>query len=404
MAGLAIYSDDYEPRRLYASGDAAERERSLVEQAVRLGERPTTLLVAFEETGGRVVWTFRGTRGAQTNRTEYFLADYATDEGDLFEGFAAAMREDLEEWQLDRKGALRWNLDFELPHVAADESALGDTDIDHILEDLASDHDSPRSLEVDSLEAALPVLATIKQRGIACTVAIGAENGVASAPGVDLLITTHDPAPTRPPAREPTQERTDDGEPAEQPASIPTPLGGATFGIAAATLVVMLGFAAYSFVSVDPVHPITGLATVGGFIGTLAAIVIDSRVRNGHIALITSQALSNLEETLPLLAYGTLWAFLFPTVFRVGGRLLTGNTWLFGVVTSLGPAFLSAGLYVSVLTAMTALSIRVATTMGPEQRRQTFRRLAIGGAVYATALIIATGFAQYLWYRVIPAA
>lgn len=462
MTGLDIYTADYDPKQVYGTESAAGetggestpdehvRDSTLVERAVRFGDAPLALLVEFDDCGGRVVWSFKARRGSETNRTEYYVADYRTDDSDLFRSLTAELESAHEDgWIVPHTGDLRWDLGFELWRVPAEVAGLGVEERAELFDRLQSDDQVAGSDQIvfgmSDHRSALTVVRAIQESGIECSVAVGTDGDPSALDGVDLVLLADGGSnfePRSPIAerifasevadrtsapgvtdRTPLSEVTDpstsstEREPdAESSGAVPTKRPGDEFGlgtrIAGAGLFVVLAFSCYSFVALKPVHPLTGLSTVGGLAGTLAAFhvyVYRMGPRDGpppnQVEGLRERLLADQEWTLGVVAYGTFWAFLFPTMFRVGGRYVTAGDWLFGSISIFGNAALQVPLFVAALYALSVnlLSVVRRGTGETELPPETLRDLAVAHVLYGLPVLLATGLAQALWYHVIPA-
>jgi hypothetical protein len=444
MTGLVIYTADYDPKRLYADPEAGDRDRALVERVVRFDDGPLGLLVEFRDSGGRIVWTFQAKRGGPTSRTAYFIADFATEDPALFDAFARALRSLPEEWILPYADDLRWDLGVELQDLPAGTPGLTASDRDQLFGRLDREGGAgtgPLVFGVREYRDALEVVRAIQQAGIECRVAVGSDGDPDVIPDLDFLLlpgarrnfepqslgvetvigAAANPAPA---AAEQTGD-TDVSAPDTDTDGVTSEADGtptqdsdrnATLDwrarLAAGVLLVVLGFSAYSFVSKDPVHPITGLSAIGGVLGTLAGIPVLDRHLGGPDSPENggSRLLAPIKRApgtvLLLLAYGTAWAFVFPTLVRVGGRFVTPDQWVFGAISRFTPALLSVGLFVTALFALTTLALvghrrhRGAAAMDTDLLLSLVR----AHLRYGLAILVLTGFAASLWFPLIPSA
>jgi hypothetical protein len=175
---------------------------------------------------------------------------------------------------------------------------------------------------------------------------------------------------------------------------------------------VLLGLSLFSFVSVDPVHPLTGLATLGGCLGAAlafpsAAVRIAGRGHAEHEGIVGASVGALRDEpslSLIVIAYGSMTAYVYPTLFRIGGTLLGSSQWVFGTISQVPAALLSAVLFAVLLGALSYGFLRVFS----DELRQTppvaneTALLAVSHAVYAVAVFVATGLSSSLWYQLIP--
>lgn len=167
-------------------------------------------------------------------------------------------------------------------------------------------------------------------------------------------------------------------------------------------MLIVLGLSAYSFVSAQPVHPISGLAAIGGLLGSALGygILTGARVEGLRV-----HSRENTDQFVSVLAYGTTIAFAFPTIFRVGGQLLGDGMWLFGPVVTPWNSLVSVTLLVGAVFGVSAvLSVVSSGIPGMASDRHGLQRLAVAHVVYAIALVVLTGLAQGIWFAVIPSA
>lgn len=190
--------------------------------------------------------------------------------------------------------------------------------------------------------------------------------------------------------------------PEEELQSLENPLSGVV-------VAVLLGLSLYSFVSAAPIHPVTGLATIGGFGGAILGLgafewASDERGRTFRQVL-RSVRRGDVDDLALVVGYGTIFGFAYPRVFLELGLVLRGE-WLFGVVTWAVGGMLSAVTYVFVLFLASLL------LFGRRLRRrrdgaidgQQFAALVLGYVVYTACLFVATAYANRLWYHLIPSA
>jgi hypothetical protein len=136
--------------------------------------------------------------------------------------------------------------------------------------------------------------------------------------------------------------------------------------VAGGVLTVLLGLSLVSFVTVDPVHPITGLATLGGCLGAAlafpsAAVRIAGQGHAEHEGIVGASVGALRDEpslSVVVIAYGSVMAFVYPTLFRIGGTLL-GSQWVFGPADQATAALLSALLFAVLLGALSYGLLRV---------------------------------------------
>jgi hypothetical protein len=71
-----------------------------------------------------------------------------------------------------------------------------------------------------------------------------------------------------------------------------------------------------------------------------------------HLAQVPNPVANGVDLTCP-----TIWTSLFPTIYRVEGRLLTGDSWLVGPVTTPVTTLLSVGVFVLKIYVLTAMVV-----------------------------------------------
>lgn len=187
--------------------------------------------------------------------------------------------------------------------------------------------------------------------------------------------------------------------------SIGTPLAGLV-------ALVLLGTGAYSFVSPTPVQPISGLATFGGFLGTIIGLAAvrwalatpdDERT---FVKSLIHLLRHERSRSILIIAYGTVLGFGYPRIFWELGSLYGSNRYLFGSIIWARNGLPSVVSYVFVLFIFGTLLFWVAS-----RRRdiggfdgQRFAAIVLGFVTYAFWLFLATGYAGTVWFRLIPAA
>lgn len=463
MKAIAVYSSDYDPERLYQTGDVDRIDDDRVAVLVEYGDSPLDL---FADTGeNRILWSFRGERVTTAARTGYYIADFRTD-GDLFGDFATELKRLHEEsdWSFRYAGDPRWDAGFDLWRIEAafpglDEAqrrSLEDSirqrgqpaddgenekadayeigpveqnEADAPVEGEAADEDEaeitapgpPLVFGMSSYYHALQTLVAIYESDIDCTVAIGNEGDANGLADVDLLLqpgAAEDFEPRSEAARA-LGRRTDvvtggaesgarhNPEPPVEAAERPSFMWGKLVG---AVVLVLLALSLYSFVSRDPVHPITGLSTVGGLLGSLLAYPFFSRSLLGDRTDTDSASRRPVFDPSngtwwAVIGLGTAAAFAFPTLFRIAGRVLDSSQWLFGTTTTMSGAAPSVALFITVLfgvntTVVAVFAVRASTT---GDRRRRYLSLVLAHVVYALAILIANGLAADVWSTFIPA-
>ena len=167
----------------------------------------------------------------------------------------------------------------------------------------------------------------------------------------------------------------------------------------------------YSFISPEPVHPITGLATIGGFVGSIFGLAayewaraeIDSK--QTFVASLCHVVTDNQEESLLSIGYGTVLGFGYPHLLWEFGRLRGRDTFLFGPIEWARNGLPSTVVYVSGLVVVTILFIWIRSRRSDSVRfdGNRFAALVLGFVTYVFWLFVTTGYAGTVWFRIIPA-
>lgn len=182
--------------------------------------------------------------------------------------------------------------------------------------------------------------------------------------------------------------------------------------LAAVVVVSLVGAALYSFVVPEPVQPVTGLATVGGLVGSILGLAAyDWAVHAGGPQPRFEHALGRVlrgevEDTGLVVGYGTAFGFGFPRVFWELGVLVGRGDFLFGTLVWAEGALLSVVVYVFGLFALGAVTIRRSLRYQSDRGMDggLFAAVVLGYVTYGASLFLATGFAKRLWYHAIPSA
>jgi hypothetical protein len=421
MTGFAVYSSEYNPQRLYSDGNPESIETSLIEEIVRFGDRPLDLYVDLEQR--QLLWSFKAERHTTSARTGYFLAAYQGTDEDLFRGFEEKLRRlhDSEEWAIPHTGELRWDIGFDLWRVPAEAPGPTNDRLQDVTERLREgDLNRPIEFGMRTHRSALQVVRALDEADVSCTVAVGAGGDVATLSNVDLLLRPgaerdFEPLSTLaseidgakatgiPP--EPTESRNRDHDRSTS--------GSLLSRVSSAVLLVFLGFAAYSFVEPSPVQPLTGLSTLGGLLGSLAAIVTGTWVldtqrseRDVSWEWVQEAITADTDRTLIVLAYGSLLGFGFPRIMWEFGSALGNDGFLFGPITTLPGSLLTGSVYVLCILAVNllVLTLRAQRKGSDTLSRQVLSAVTAGHFAYVFFLVFATGFASSLWFPVIPSA
>ena len=181
---------------------------------------------------------------------------------------------------------------------------------------------------------------------------------------------------------------------------------------AALVLLGLIGLALYSFVTPWPVHPITGLATLGGVVGAAFGLVAyEWAVAGGGRSaglLATARRVfrADLDATVFVLGYGAAFGFGYPRLLWELGDLVGREGFLLGPVVRARTGWLSVVAYVAAVFLVSVLVRRVqrgTRDQGPPRGRRV-AALAFAHVCYGLCLFVATGLAGAVWFRVIPAA
>ncbi len=182
--------------------------------------------------------------------------------------------------------------------------------------------------------------------------------------------------------------------------------------VAGLLVLVLVGLAAYSFVSPTPVHPITGLATVGGVAGSMLGLVAyewaDASVDADPTFRETVRRVLWQEraESVLVVGYGAVMGFGYPRLFWEAGEFVGTDGFLFGDIVWARNGLPSVVAYVFALFVL-AVVLQRFQLRGQQADRlggQRFAALVLGFVTYAFCLFLATGYAGIAWFRLIPAA
>jgi len=323
---------------------------------------------------------------------------------------------------------------FELPGIRPDYPGLTTTERTDLLQALAyrsAAAFSALEFGMRDYRSALQVVKALYEDGIDCTVAVGGEGHDDPSEAVDLCLSpagayefqafsadAEDVLDRECAVHEASNAVAAKTESTAVPDRTPTPRdpapGSPLDKVAGATLVILLGFAVYSFLSPALMAPITGLSTIGGFVGAVIAgpllfqqITADPSA-DPAVSFVAWDVLTG--ETLPrypVVLIPTFLAYLYPTGCRVGGLFLTGDSWLFGPPTSVVSALLSVTVFVGMVFLGTLAGAgayrRYRDDPGSGLDEDLLWTLVYGHLLYAVAIFVATGLADSVWYDLIPA-
>lgn len=195
--------------------------------------------------------------------------------------------------------------------------------------------------------------------------------------------------------------RSDDGAAV---ASVERPLAGLV-------VVGLLALAGYSFVSPEPVQPITGLATIGGFLGGGLGLAAYDWALGGERgsrfgASVGRVVRQDVDGAMLVVAYGTVLGFGYPRLFWELGVQTGQNDFLFGPIGWANAGMLSVVSYVFVVFLVGLVLLWRGSGEGRFGRFDgpRFAAFVLGYVVCVACLFVATGYAERLWYRLIPSA
>jgi len=433
MSGFAVYSSEFDPQRLYSHGDP-DIDIDRVARAVRYGDQPLAFVVNFEE--NVLCWSFKGKRRTTSSRTGYFIAVYRGE--DLFRGFAAELRRlhETDEWAIPHTGDPRWDIGFDAWRIQPKVPELSEMRFDRLADRLGGiEGDGPVEFGVRTHLSALQIVRALEERGIDCTVAIGADGDSETLTDVDLLLypgtkTDFDPRSIRAAGfvdRSNSGSSTTDALFGES--SAPGGDGSLWTRLTVAASLVALGFATISFVTPTPVRPITGLATVGGLVGSIAGFVVGQAIREGDsvstvggadsgslftgsgsspgdpVELVRSALSADRDRLLFVVSLGTVAGFAFPRVMWEVGLLMGSDGFPFGSIATISGAVPTAVFYVVIISVLAGVLTVVNRGSGDIRLNNSLvRSFLLGFILYAGVLALSTGLAGVLWFRIIPSA
>lgn len=174
----------------------------------------------------------------------------------------------------------------------------------------------------------------------------------------------------------------------------------------------LVGLALYSFVSPSPVHPITGLAAVGGLLGSalgLAAcewVLADDGAGRTFAATTRRVLLEETDESVLVVAYGTVVGFGYPRAIWEVGRFVGRDGFPFGQIVWAQNGIPSVVAYVVpfFLAGLAIVRRRLGQLGAARLGGRRFAAIVLGYVAYTACLIAMIGFAGHVWFRVVPAA
>jgi len=438
MRALDVFSTDADPHHVDTLGGTEKPVDNWIRQLARVSTAPVDLFV--DVPAQRVVWTFKAREGRAT-RVNRYLADYDHDAAsgeDLFSGFYTALK-DLStsgNWTFPDNQGERWTAGFDLVQIAGDCPGLNAQQVNSLATLISEDTDQ-LVVGMSSYSRALQVVKDLTARGVDGTIAVNSEGATAETNGIDLVLWPGADRDFQPvdettaelfsrtgvrrradmvvadetPSESVTtvQNRYDDGSPIET-------LVGDTSGRIGALLTVIVGAASVgALADAGPVHPLSGIATLGGLTGAVVGLFVvqgilgldrgtlsalfpgsgsGARPDGGSSVLATSGW-----EWQQYSAYTGYWltlAYAFPTVFRL-------NDWPFGETTDLAGTLPSAGVFVGALLAVSlaVYLLYAGTSDGNSDHVTNVGSLAVIHACFAAGLVLTAGFACEFWYDAI---
>lgn len=182
--------------------------------------------------------------------------------------------------------------------------------------------------------------------------------------------------------------------------------------LAGLLLVALLGFALYSFVSPTPVHPITGLATIGGAVGSGLGLTAhgwaraDTDSETTFLASLRRVLYDDIDGSVLPVAYGTVAGFGYPRLLWELGELVGPEDFLFGAIIWARNGLPSTVVYAAGLFVIGILFVRLRSLGSPSNRLNgnRFAAIVLGYVTYTFCLFVLTGYAGTVWFRVIPSA
>ncbi|WP_436926747.1 hypothetical protein [Halosimplex amylolyticum] len=178
--------------------------------------------------------------------------------------------------------------------------------------------------------------------------------------------------------------------------------------LAAALVLTVLGLALYSFVSPTPVHPLTGLGTVGGLVGSCLGVGAYEWVRRddgsgpGYAETMRRVVSRERERAIFVVSYGTTLGFGYPRLYWELSAAFGRESFLLGPITWARYGLPSVGVYVSVLfLGHLGWVVARCRRRGRRLGGRRFAALVLGYLVYALCLFLATGLVVTVWDRLL---
>jgi len=178
--------------------------------------------------------------------------------------------------------------------------------------------------------------------------------------------------------------------------------------LAAGVVVGLLALALYSLAATTPVHPITGLATVGGFVGAALGrsayewARVDEGDGPGFRSTVRGIWLRDRDAAVFVVGYGTTLGFGYPRLYWELSTALGREGFLLGPISWARYGLPSVALYGAVIFVAHAGFLAVRRwRRGRRLGGTQFAALVLGHLAYGLCLFLATGLAVTVWDRVV---
>lgn len=174
--------------------------------------------------------------------------------------------------------------------------------------------------------------------------------------------------------------------------------------------VVAVGLAVVSLVSGDPtVQPITGLATLGGLLGTTLGYLVVLRIAGPATdSTVIGDDWTEWDPRDPLFAvgFGTLLGFAYPRLIWNAGLLVGAAGYPFGRIVRPLAALPSVAAYVAVIIVVNYSLYWIGLRLPDDQDLDSRFVVALvyAHAVYAVSLYVLTGLAGPVWFQFLTTA
>lgn len=407
MPGFAVYTTSTDPDCLYSTGDTEPIDAPTTAQFSYADGQPLEFVIDLA--ASRLWWQFEADHQTKATRRGQFITAYQADD-DMFSGLARELRQlhTTANWALPYTGEFEQEVGFVLWRL--NQAQIEPATVTDIATQLQTREPAaePHRVTVDTRRDAFELVRAIAETDQAPTIAVTSHLDYQVAGPIDVVITIDQ----SPDAADTDQEQTAHPASTTATASATPPESGVQSGltfaglatrVAGLAIIIMLGFAAYSFVSRQPLQPISGLATFGALCGTVAALgVLYGRSPTSKTPGAWVQAHSS--SLIRLLSVGTFVGFVYPRIMWTAGQATGQSGFLFGSLTTLSGALPATLLYTGSLYVGSMIIARLGSRLGifPVITQADFLRLLPLMAVYGLSLLLATGLADQLWYEFIP--